>query len=82
MGAGEHDGVGAPGVLIDETGRDFGGDRGIGHRVTGEFGLGKGCKPRGTDEINLAALRRIRGSAPGYIRAHTVACVPSTADAL
>ena len=55
MRAGEHHGVGAAAVRIDEAGGDLGLDGGIDDGRAGELGLGEGGEPRRADQHHIAA---------------------------
>ena len=64
--------------VIDEAGRDFGCDCGVGDRRAGKLGFGKGREPRRADQrAHRSRDANSRISARVYSRP-TVACVPST----
>lgn len=54
MRAGQDDRVGAPLLVRDEAGCDFGGDRLIRHRLAGHFRLGIARQPRRADQRDAA----------------------------
>src|SRR5262249_2700168 len=76
--AGEHDGVGAPPISIDKTGRDLLRDQIVGDGRATELGLCEAREPRRLPSLPLA---KSRISARVYSRP-TVASVPRTATRL
>ena len=70
MRAGEHDGVGAAPVAVDEAGRDLGRDRRISGRRAVELGLGVGGEPRRADQRHLGAVAEVADQRAGVFARH------------
>ncbi len=81
MGAGEHDGVGAPAVPLDEAWRDLAGDVGIVDRFFVQRGLRDRWELPGADQGHSQPWPKSRIRARVYSRL-TVASVPSTDTSL
>ena len=70
MGAGEHDGVGAPPVPLDEARRDLAGDVGVVDRGVVQRGLGEPGEMRRADQGDVAALAEIADQRAGVFALH------------
>ena len=70
MGAGEHDVVGAPAVLLDETGRDLPGDLGVFDRLAAQEPLGERGEDGRADQGDLAVGGVLADERMGIVARH------------
>ena len=89
MRAGEHDGVGAPAVRVDEAAGDLGLDGRVGDRLRRQLGFGEAGEPRRADQRDVAAGGEFADQRAGIFarrrwpacRARRRACVTDCAQA-
>ena len=65
MGAGKHDGIGAPAVGLDEAGRDLDGDLAVCHGRALQIGLRQAGELGRADQRDVAAIGEVANERVG-----------------